>query len=346
MNLFRSEIARIAHRRLSRYAAVVVLCGATLAGTLTFLTHSSEAPDLVLAQQLADDNTEMCLASYEVDSYGMSNEEIAESCFSDPAWFVQDRNFHLQSMLAGNGSEPFETVYERSMERSVYLELDAESNAYGLSGTLAGLGVLLVLGAGLLGASFVGADWRSGAIESQLVRQPDRVKLFAAKFGAIALTTGVLAATTAALVLASVLPAAIWRGDTEHTGPDFWLAAMSMIGRIGLAAGLIALVAASIAMLARNTAAGVGVGLVAFIVGGILGSMEGAWTRFVGVPKNLSAWISHGDVGYMFVKRTPVEFNYYELFGHDYLVAGALMFAVTVGILSLGVGTFLRRDVS
>lgn len=346
MNLFRAEIARIAHRRLTKVTTILLLCGIALVGTLTFFTHSSAAPDLVLAQTLADQNTEMCLASYETESYGMTGEEIAQNCYSDPAWFVQDSNFHLQSMLAGNGNEPFETVYERSMERSIYLELDAESNAYGLSGTLTGLGVLLVLGGGMLGASFIGADWRSGGIESQLVRQPNRAKLFAAKFAAIALTTGVLAATTAALVLVAVIPAAIWRGDTNHTGPDFWLAATSMVGRIGVAAALIALVAASISMLARNTAAGVGVGLVAFIVGGMLGAMEGAWTRFVGVPQNLSAWISHGDVGYVFVQRTGLEFNYYELFGHDYLVAGALMLVVTVGIVSLGVGTFMRRDVS
>lgn len=350
MTLLRSEIERISHRRLTRVAGVVLLGWVAVAGTMTFLSHSSQIPDMARAEMLAAENTTMCLASYEINSYGMSDQEIADNCVSDPAWFVEDTNFHLQSMLVGNGSgngnESFAVAREHAMERSLYPELGAESSASGLSSTLAALGVLLVLGAGLLGASFVGADWRSGVIESQLVRQPNRIKLFGAKFGAIALTTGLMASAAAALTMISVLPAAIWRGDTTNTGPDFWLAVASMIGRIGLAGAAVAVVTGAITMVARNTAAGVGVGLVTFIVGGMFGAMEGAWTPFVGVPQNLNAWISQGDVGYTFIKRTTMQSEYYQLLGHDWIAAGVLMSLVAVGFVALGVGSFVRRDVS
>jgi len=347
MNMLRAEIARITHRRITKAAIVMAVVGVSIAGIVTYMTHTSTAPDIALAESLAAQNSADCLTSYATNNYGLSQSEIDQACVSDPAWFVTDKNFHLQSMLSGNGSEPFAQVQATTAARYDYPELGAQSAAYGLSNTLAGAGIVLTLAAAVLGASYVGADWRSGVMESQLVRQPNRLKLFGAKFIAIAIATGLGAALAAAATLLATIPSAIWRGDAANTGADFWIAAAQMIGRIGFAAALFAVIAAAVAMAARNTAAGVGVGLVAFIVGGVVGGLGGSWTRFVDVPQNLRAWIAQADVGYWFSRSTPGGgTETWQLLGHGWFAAGLLIAAAAVAVSALSGGSFIRRDVS
>jgi len=347
MSLFSAELHRITRRRVAKGAVGIAGVGIVAAGALTFMTHSNAAPDLVAAQAAADQNTVECLRSYAADAYGMSASEIDTACVSDPAWFVNDQNFYLQSLLTGGGTnQSFDQARDQAFARTSYPEIGEESNAYGFASTLAGVGVLVALGAAMLGATLVGADWRSGVIESQLVRQPNRQRLFAAKFGAIALTTGLSSAVFAGLLAAAMVPAALWRGSTANTGVDFWLEVASMAGRIGLASAVLAVIGGAIAMTARNTAAGVGVGLFAFIAGGIVGAMEGSWTPFVAVPKNLGAWIAKGDVSWTFIQESNGSSNWYEVMGYSWLGAGLLLITVMTVMTFIGASTFVRRDVS
>lgn len=346
MSLFTSELQRITHRRAAKAAVVIAGIGIVAVGALTFATHSNASPDLVAAKATADQYTADCIDDYARDEGGMSPTEI-QACVSDPAWFVEDQNFYLQSMLFSSGpNEPFAQARDSAFARTPYPEIGEKSNASGFNSTLASIGVLLALGAAALGATLIGADWRSGVIESQLVRQPRRTRLFTAKFAAIAAATGLFSASVAGLMTLATVPAAVWRGSTANTGAEFWFEVAAMTGRIGLAAAVLAVMGAAAAMTARNTAAGVGIGLFAFIVGGILGAMEGGWTPFLAFPQNLGAWIAMGDVSQVLVHESKGQSNWYQIMGYGWLGAGLLLATVMAAMTAIGGGTFLRRDVS
>ncbi len=346
MSLFTAEIQRITHRRAAKAAVVIAGIGIVASGALTFAIHSNAAPDLAEARALADQNTADCLASFAQDSGGMSATEIEQNCASDPAWFVTDRNFYLQSMLTGGGgNQPFDQARSEAFLRTPVPEIGEVSNAYGFSSTLAGFGILIALGAGMLGATLIGADWRSGVIESQLVRQPERARLFSAKFAAIAATTSIFGACVAGLLVAAALPAALWRGSTANTGPEFWLEIVTMAGRIGLVAAVLALIGAAAAMIARNTAAGVGFVLFAFIAGGIMGRFEGRWTPYLAFPQNVDAWITKGDVPWTLVHEANGQSSWYELMGFGWFGAGVLLVTAMAAMVAISGGEFQRRDV-
>lgn len=347
MTLFRAELARIARRRITKAATVVAVLAAVAIGAVQFFTHSDAPVDWAAANAEAEANTAACMSSMEQNPSGMDATAISDMCYSDPAWFVVDKNFYLQSMLVSYTLPSFDEAHQTAFYRQDYPELNAKSGASGYTSQLAGWGVLIAVGAAVLGASYVGADWRSGVIESQLVRQPRRLRLFGAKFAAVGMAAGFLAAFAGAAVLASVIPAAVWRGQTSGTGSAFWLASAAMIGRIALAAVVFAVVAGGIAMIARNTAAGVAVGMVTFIAGGIAAALTGAWTRFISLPSNLVAWIAQGDVTYTFIRQDEAGYSdYYQLYGHHWVVAGALMALAAAIVATLGASSFAYRDVS
>ncbi len=348
MTLLSSELRRVSSRRLTRATLVVGGLALAAAGAVTFVQHSASVPDMALATQLADDNHQSCLA--DLSGSGMTTTEIEDNCFMDPMWFVEDNNFYLAGVVHGLGDAPWTDVRAEVTTRTVIEEGNTglEGPAWGFSGSLAAFGSVVALTGAMLGASYVGADWKSGVIESQLVRQPNRPRLMAAKIASSGIVVSAMAVLFSTAFVAVMVPSAIWRGGFRGTGPAFWTDVALMVGRISLSAALLAMLAAAAAMLARSTVAGVVAVLAGYIATGIIGGIGGSFASMIALPQNLASWIGLGDVTRDVTGELQTG-GYYEVWtvpGHSWVIAGALLIAAAVLANATAAGAFHRRDVS
>lgn len=149
----------------------------------------------------------------------------------------------------------------------------------------------------VVGATFAGADWASGSVSNQVLFEPRRARVWAAKAGAVLL--GTLAAT--ALILAAfwvtLFLVAESRGIT--TGATVqeeirWTAARGVLLAAGAAAGAYALT-----MLLRHTVGTLAV-LFAYAIGGeiLIATLPfegiGRWSLY----NNVAAWLKGGYTYY------------------------------------------------
>lgn len=127
-----------------------------------------------------------------------------------------------------------------------------------LAGTLGGTTGPLVLLAWMVGASFVGAEWATGSMVTTMTWEPRRMRLFVAKAAAL-----VAFAFVATLAVQALLSAALLPGFSRAGGPSPPGWATEAFGVALRGAGLAVILGAiglSVASIARNTAASVGLG--------------------------------------------------------------------------------------
>ncbi|MEX2275043.1 MAG: hypothetical protein WEA10_05720 [Actinomycetota bacterium] len=124
---------------------------------------------------------------------------------------------------------------------------------------LPGVSPFYMIGALVVGASFLGADWSAGTIATQLTWEPRRLRVLVAKVIALAIGVFVLAVVLEAVLVAFLAAAAAINGVTDGVDGT-WL---SDIGETLIRAGAVcsigALIAMSIAMVSRTTAAALGI---------------------------------------------------------------------------------------
>ena len=124
----------------------------------------------------------------------------------------------------------------------------------------------------LIGASFVGAEWGTGSLATLLTWEPRRGRVLVAKVIACVLLLALSVMIVLALVAVLFFPVAALRGSTRGmTGSMWWTLAgiWARAGALGVFAGALG---AGLATLTRNTAGGLGAGLVyALIVDPLLG---------------------------------------------------------------------------
>lgn len=351
-----TELRRIAHRRITKVVAVLSVGLVALIGVVSFFTHSSAPPDLVAAAEIAATNQADCMQYH--DWGDATAAEIEENCYQDPAWYVTDRNFHMQSLLLAftSGTDEWKVARE-SVERSAIDQGDLRlvdgrrppdvNPAQGYSGTLGGFGVAMFLIVAVLGSSLLGADWRSKSIETQLTWQPNRRRLFAGKIAAAAIVGSSLAAAMSALLVVAHVPAAMWRGDFGGTGVGFWADVALAIGRIAVAGAVAASFGGAVATLFRNTVAGVGAVFGLGALGVTVAMLAGGPLSGVDIFRNVSSWISTGDVARS-VELVAEDGSIYgfELVVHGFWVAGAVIVGYAMAAAVVGAASFGRRDIS
>jgi len=286
--------------------------------------------------------------------------DVEVECFADPAWLVEDSQFHMTSVLThAQEGQTWSELREGAQRRwEIYditdpnqaeaAVLPVEGMAYGYQGGLASLGTALAVFGALLGATYVGADWRSGVIESQMVRVPNRARLIGGKFGAIALLTMIGSALTMGLYLATLIPSALWRGDFGAATGTFWVDVAAVVARASIAVAVMALIGGGLALIARNTVAGVVGVLLAFIGGGFLINTTGRWTPFAQLGENMRAFIGRGDVAYIYVQKLTDGGgeSWDRVVSHGYLGAGLVLAAAMAAIVAASSASFVNRDVS
>jgi hypothetical protein len=114
--------------------------------------------------------------------------------------------------------------------------------------------LFLIMGALFGGASVAGAEWRAGTVTTVLTWEPRRVRLQLARAGACGLLAAVIAFALQSVFLAALLPATVAHGSTAGTTSGWWVALVAAMARISLLTAIAAVIACSLATLARNTA--------------------------------------------------------------------------------------------
>ena len=246
------ELTRLRWRRavlLLVTAAVVV--PAIIFGGTAWNTRPVSANDLQQAQQMVDEQAQDPFVQKQLTK-----------CLNKPGRYGIAPSDDVQ---AGCEEQMLPQIGWYSSREP--LSLDAERT----SGSGFAVSILLTMLLLLLGTTFVGHDWNSGSMSNQLLFEPRRVRVWAAK-GAVVLGAG--------LVVAGVVLAAYWSGLwllAEHRDVAIRHGAVSAAYHQALRATLLAAFAGlggyALTMLFRSTVATLGVLFAVSIVGPLLISL-------------------------------------------------------------------------
>ncbi len=206
------------------------------------------------------------------------------------------------------------------------------------------IATLLPIMAFVIGASYIGADVKTGMLEQILTWEPRRLRLLIAR--SIAGFTG---AAVLAMALATFLVALLWglaaaTGTTDGTTGEFWGNVVQVIVRTGIAAGLFLLFGLGITVLVNNSVGAI-VGFVIywFIVENFLLS---AFLPRVAVYlpiTNAGSFASGADVE----RIDGNVFGDFEIISHHgYRTAGVILAAWTIASVVVAAAVFTRRDVA
>jgi ABC-type transport system involved in multi-copper enzyme maturation permease subunit len=212
-----------------------------------------------------------------------------------------------------------------------FVQADPEFFVISLDHVLRGVTVALVVLAFVVGASFIGADWRAGTVVTQLTWEPRRVRIFVGKGTAVILAAGLASVLLQALLAGALLPGAL-RGGGSGGADAAWL--RSMIGEVlrgGALSGIAAAIGLALGSIGRNTALALGAGFMylAVLEGGLLSSLFPGTSRWLVVP-NAIQFVVGGDY----------------LVGRSVTAAGLLLTGYAVGALTIAVAVFQSRDVT
>jgi hypothetical protein len=339
VNLFKAELRRLFHRRLTLAFGITAAAGLAILTVAMWLV-SSPGPgeaEWAAAQQEAEDlNAE----NYDYHEC-LQNEDYFEEFGHDyvetePGY--EDMTHEEKCAYVLGAFTPEDLIYTYSFDFAA----EGRDMLFGV----AVVGGLLMM---MLASSSIGAEWSSGSMSNLLLWHPNRLKVWGAKLGA-ALTVcaaGVIVLLVLAFGLLYMTSAV--RGEPGELTSAWWGDTVPQLVRtVALTLGMTAL-GASMAMLGRHTAIAGGVIAGYLIVGEMLVALISAWLP-MDFPERLSlymwigAWISGRSELYEWdesgASMTP---DVMVITASD---AGLLLGAI-VGIFAvLATWAFQRRDVS
>lgn len=330
MKLLGVELTRLRWRRsVVGLLAAAILIPMVIGAAVVWDTRPVSAADLAAAQRLADeqsqdpfidDEIESCVADPEM--YGASGDDVQQSCeemmLPQAEWFIDRYPLDLSSLLNDLGPA---------------------------------IPILLATLMLLMGATFVGADWASGSMSNQLLFEPRRTRVWAAKAGAVAL----VAAVTALVVQLGFWLVLTLVANVRDVGvpSQVWDSLVGIIGRGTLLVAGAAIVGFSLTMAFRSTVATLGLLLALTIGSTILIAalpLQGENERWM-VPTNLTAFVANGTDYY----NSQTETTCTQGDGEEMVCTGmgrlglagasAYLGFILVGTGAAGWQSFRRRDV-
>jgi hypothetical protein len=259
--LFRSELLRLTSRRLLR-VSVLVFLGILL---LSQVVAAAQSRPLTEAERAA-------VAVAQVEA-----RDAAERCEASRPPELSPAEYSCKT--------------EVDMPRALY---SAHEVLPELAKAMATMTALLAF---IIGASYVGADWQTGAMQALLFWEPRRGRVVLAKAAALAVVLVVVAAVVEALCWGSTLLVAATRGTTEGVTGGL-LASTFLTTLRGTGVVLFAgLAGFAIAGLARVTAAALGAALgYLLLVELILRGLKPRLADYFVLP-NSSAVVNNGAEG-------------------------------------------------
>ena len=347
MNLFRAEWRRLFKRRITvgTLLGVVVVLGLVAGGIA--ISNQKIGPEALAEAEAA------AQAEYE-EQLRWHEETIDDQV-------AQCREEQAAAEAAGEPS-PWGEGFDCEMLREwVPVREDFQAEWYlpptfsfrdGFESMIGVFAAILALFGFLVGASFVGAEWRSGGMMNLLLWQPRRLRVLGTK-----LTTLLLGVLSVGVVLGAAWTGTFWliatfRGVTDGMTAGVWQS-MALTGVRGLMLGLVAAtIGFALASIGRHTAMALGAAVAAVIVGvaGVAIVVDLLGVRFGGAwlwPNYARAWLQRSLTFYdwrscefSFGRCEPAELVV------TWQVAGAGMAALVIVALGLAMWQMRRRDVT
>jgi hypothetical protein len=191
----------------------------------------------------------------------------------------------------------------------------------------------LAIGAAICGASVAGAEWRAGTITTVLTWVPARLRLHFARTFSAGVLAFLISFGLQIVFLSAALPAVWANGSIAGTDGAWWSSLLAAMVRISFVSALLAMLALSIATLARNTAAAlVALAVWALLVEGLIRGYKPHLAKYL-VSENVVTFVS-------WAQMDDVEFHRGPLTSMAALIAYAGIAVAAAAV------TFRRRDVA
>lgn len=336
MSLLHAEWRRLFKRRLTVWSLVLVLLVLAVTAVGIALAHQKHTP-AALAEAEAQ-----AAADFEYQQEWI--ERDIEQCERDKANGA-DTGWPENCDEIATWATPQEDMVEW------YLPPTFEFREQFPQVTMVVVG-LLAMYAFVVGGSFIGADWRSGALMNLLLWRPRRLPVYGAKLMALLGGLTAIFVAVGAVWTPVMWVVAMTRGVTDTMTVGAWQSfALTGLRGLGLvlAAGAVGFALASIG---RHIAAALGSAVAAVVVGvagvGIVVSILGVkypgawlWTTYVEAWTNkvveLEYWPPCDGIG------APCEPEVLEI---TWQTAGALMAGVVVLVSGAAMWLMRRRDIT
>ena len=197
---------------------------------------------------------------------------------------------------------------------------------------LKGTSIPLIIAGWLLGASFIGADWRAGSITTLLTWEPRRARVIVAKVLACAVSVFVLAMALQAVLGGILSLDAVFRGTTEGVDASWWRETGGVALRAATLTSVASVVGFAVASIGRNTAAALGAGFAYIaVVENLVRGLRPGWQRWL-FTDNAAVFITGDNVSFTF-QRTMLQ-------------ALALLAVYAAALFTVSVVMFRSRDVN
>jgi hypothetical protein len=296
IRLLRAELRRFVSRDVVRLFAVAVLIAIAIGSTIAAVNSKIKAPDE---------------AAYRAE---------LQRCL-DGTYVPEDKLPRRYSSMEEFCAEQVRPEYFGGGDQRFRLS--------GLPDILQGAGILVVIGGLLLGASFAGAEWHAGTMTTLLTWEPRRVRVLAAKAIVTVAAVFVVMVVLLAVFAGALTLVASTRGITDHLGDHFVRSVAGTTMRVAACSSAGALIGLAIAMLARSTAAAVGIGFAYLaVIEGLIRGLRPGWQHYL-LADNIAIVVTGADGGIM---REPVTFAYaamtVAIWATALTVAAALAFRV------------------
>lgn len=340
MNLLRAELRRLTKRRITRWMLLLVVVLMPVVAVLVGANHQKPGPAAIAEAEAR--------AAEEVRNQQMWMEQDIDNC-ERAQESGEDLGYPEDCQEIRNW---YTTQEEDMVEWFMPPAFDFREQFPDMILVLTGL---LGMFAFLVGASFVGAEWRTGGMMNLLLWRPRRLVVIGTK----------LAALTAALAGLTVLLGAIWTGmfwmvaglrgvtDTMTSGAwqSFGLTGLRVLALV-LAAGGIGFALAS---LGRHTAMAMGSAIGAFVIGiagvGIIGGgmlqlpfiERYLWTTYIYAWLQRSVVLTDWNAPCV---PSPSGECAQPTFEITWQMAGVGMVAVVAAVLAVAMWQMRQRDVT
>lgn len=316
------ELRRMWARRLFKAVLILAFVGIVLPGVIVFAKHQKPDPRVVEA----------------IDE--QRKETVARCLRGDVPAFQGDlplpENVPAQPLPPpGSTEDPRE--FRRRFCRAIGVQtfgVDPGFALTSLSGIFGGTLVPLILVGWVLGATFIGAEWRAGTVTTWLTWVPRRTRLLLAKAVTVMAVAFVLTILFHAALGGALLPSALARGTTAGADSVWFRDLVGLVLRGAALAAMGAAIGFTLGQIGRNSAAALGAGFVylAVIEGGLLG----------GIFPNLRRWLIVGNSIVFVSGRKEAG----DVFGRTTREAGILLGLYTAAALVIALASFRARDVT
>lgn len=210
-----------------------------------------------------------------------------------------------------------------------------EANEGLIGGILPTVATFSLVLAAIIDALFVGAEYKSGTVENLLLWEPRRIRVITAKFIAGFLSSTVTSTIFLTWIVGLFYLLANLHGSTQGVDRRFWIDLVSVGVRASVVGGLFFIMAMSVAVVARNTTASVGVILGWFAVSNIAIELAAKSLR------RYELFVSEANVPDTRVVRGREIFAY----SHSYLIGGLVLCIWAAVLATFATWTFVRRSI-